>query len=119
MPPPPPGRTALGWAARRLDHQGVGVHQGAAQPLGQDPAHGGLAAAGHPDQQQVLGLPLHLGGDLLHLAVGDGGVQKALRRRLGLGHQHPQAVGPAQAPLLRLEEQPGAGGVIDEVKDPL
>ena len=116
---PFPGKQLRDGAARRLDHQGVGVHQRAAQPLGQGPAHGGLAAAGHTDEKQIPGLPLHLGGNLLHPAIRDGGVQKALRRRLGLGHQHPQSVGPAQPSLLRLEEQPGAGGVIDEVKDPL
>lgn len=90
--------------------------QGPAQALRQELAHRGLAAARHPDEQQILCLPLHLPGDLLHPALRDRPAQEALRRGLGLSHQHPQPIGTQQAPALRIQQKLGAGGVVNQIK---
>ena len=107
------GKELRDGAARRFLHQDVGVHQLPAQAASQGLAHRGLAAARHTDQQQIAGVPLHFPGNVRHPLIGDGAALKELRRRLGLGHQHPKAVGPQQPPLLPVQQELGLGRVVD------
>ena len=110
------GKEVRDGAAGLCLHLVVHIGQGPAQPVRQDLTHCGLAAARHPDKQQILCLPLHLPGDLLHPVVRDRPVQEALRRGLGLGHQHPQPIGTQQAPVLRIQQKLGSGRVIDQIE---
>ena len=70
-------------------------------------------------RREVAGLPGQLPGDLRHAAVGNGRAGKPLAGRLGLGHQHPQPVGPQQAPPLPVQQELGFGRVVDQIEDPL
>ena len=106
-------------AARLFYDLLVHIGQRAAQLLGQRLANGGLAAAGHADEEDVFRLPLQLGGNVGHQFVGQLFALEPLRGRFGLSHQHPQAVAPDGPPALGLEEQLSFGGIIDEVKDTL
>ena len=97
----------------------VGVHEGAVQLGGQGPAHGGLAAAGHAHQDPVLHPAAQGAVGLLGADGGDHLPSEELGGAPGLLGQHvqPPQVGDAQG--LRLLQQSGAGGVIDEVQHPL
>ena len=113
------GKDVWDGAARLFYDLLVHIGQRAAQLLGQRLANGGLSAAGHADEEDVFRLPLQLGGNVGHQFVGQLFALEPLRGRLGLGHQHPQAVAPDEPPALGLEKQLSFGGVINEVKDTL
>ena len=91
--------------------------RGGPASAGQGLADGGLAAAGHADED-----------DVLHLAAPAGRVMRAISlsamllprnssaARLAWATSMYRPPGAGDAQLLRLEQQSGAGGVIDEVQ---
>ena len=85
----------------------------------QKPGQGGLAAAGHTDQNNVLELPaegIFCPADLL---VGNGRSGKDGGGGCGLSAEHGKAVKTLYFKGFRLKEEGGAQGIIDEVKNRL
>ncbi len=76
---------------------------------------GGLATAGHADEDEVRGVSGEFGGQVFDDFVIDLRVEEELVGADRLGDEHPEAVGVGDAERLRLQQQAGAQGVIDDV----
>ena len=84
--------------------------------LGQELTNPGFSTAGHPDEHPVFHLGPHLGHNGVLDALRDCLTGELLRGLGRLGHQHGEAVGAGNAPRLRLQQESGPGGVVNEVK---
>ena len=105
--------------ARFFGNEGVGLHHLPAQVPAQGGGHGGLAAAGHTDEDDVPQMAVDGALHPFQNAVVDDGAGELLAGTLGLGHQHGKAAGVGDPQFLRLKDQGRPGGVIDDVQHPL
>ena len=107
------GRDGL---ARKTDNFLVGIHQLPAELLCKQSADGAFSAPRHSDEDDVR----HLGGersvDFGNDGVINGRSGKILGGFLGLCHQHPKAVGAGNVERFSIQQQLGAGGVVDHVQ---
>ena len=104
--------------ARKTDNFFVGIHQLSAEPVRQQSADGAFSAPRHSDEDDVC----HLGGEG-SVDFGNNGVVNGLAGKifggfLGLGDQHPKPVGAGNVKCFGVQQQLGAGGVVDHIQHP-
>ena len=96
---------------------GVRIEHLAAERLAERLRHGGLAAAGHTDEDDIHRLALHKVDGMLERAVRRLFAGEDLARADGLRREHHHAVRIGDAEFFRLEQELRAHGIIDEIDD--
>jgi len=96
---------------------GVRIEHLAAERLAERLRHGGLAAAGHTDEDDVHRLALHEVDGVLERAGRRLFAGEDLARADGLRREHHHAVRAGDAEFFRLQQKLRAHGIIDEIDD--
>ena len=107
----------LGRIAGVLLDIGVRIEHLAAERLAERLRHGGFAAAGHADEDDVHRLALHEVDGVLERAGRRLFAGEDLTRADGLRREHHHAVRAGDAEFFRLQQKLRAHGIIDEIDD--
>ena len=87
-----------------MGDQFVSLHHLPAQRFAQSGGHGGFAAAGHSDENDIPQPLVHSAFHPLQGFIADGRAGELLAGALGLGHQHGKSPSVGDIQFLRLQQ---------------